>query len=58
MTQQERDTPGDYEYDMAHESAGTSTAPEDARHQRHATPPPAGPSDRGGDYGYDESHSF
>ncbi|MFD2093711.1 hypothetical protein [Blastococcus deserti] len=58
MTQQERDTSGDYEYDMAHEPAGTTTAPEHTRHQRHAGPPAGQPSDRGGDYGYDESHSF
>ena len=63
MTEQRRDTSGDYGYDMAHEGSaqhriGGAAPADDPRHQRHATPGPGQPADHDGDYGYDEAHDF
>ncbi len=68
MTKQERDTPADYGYDMAHADmadedmatgqADRAPAPHDTGHQRYTTVRPGGTSDRGDDYGYDEAHGF
>ena len=59
MSQPAQETSGDYGYDLAHEAAGSATAPGPAEdHPRHAVVHPDGTSDRGEDYGYDEAHSF
>jgi hypothetical protein len=47
---------GDYGYDLVHEDVPTAAAPPDTGSGK--APPPTGPEDRPGDYGYDEAHDF
>jgi hypothetical protein len=63
VTQQDREPPGDYGYDMAHEEPARERAVHPpATGEPHREPEAAagrrGPSDQGGDYGYDEAHSL
>jgi hypothetical protein len=55
----QRDTSGDYGYDLAHEAAGREGRPvaPDGGEER---PPVAagGRAEPDGDYGYDEAHDF
>ena len=53
----ERDTSGDYGYDLVHEEAGSRRLPDDSPRE-HAAPAPARPEESSGDYGYDEAHGF
>ncbi len=56
MTKQERDTPADYGYDMAHEDMAHEVTGDRSRPQEGA--PQTAPVDDAGDHGYDEAHDF
>jgi hypothetical protein len=47
---------GDYGYDLVHEDLEAAAGRPDPASGE--APPPAGPEDRTGDYGYDEAHDF
>ncbi len=59
MSEPQRDTSGDYGYDLAHEATARAKAPEpDSGHQPRTTVHPGGTADRDEDYAYDEAHDF
>ena len=57
--ERDRETAGDYGYDLAHEETGQVTAPDDRTDLSHDSSPPAsGKDELSGDLGYDEAHGF
>jgi hypothetical protein len=59
VVKQDRDAPGDYGYDLAHEEIGSREARDDGTgHERGSPSPARGSAQSEEDLAYDEAHDF